>query len=105
MAVAVLVVVLFWGTIFVVVLAVKGLTPFEFFFGRYEDLPDDLGAWKETGPEDTAGVREERLLLPPGGASSGHLLQQVRYRDPLTREIVRIEPERRVRRARRSVRS
>ncbi len=99
--VAVLVVILFWGAIFLVVLAIKGQTPLESLLGRYEDLPDDLGTWRETGPEDPSGVREERLLLPPAGAEASYLLRQVRYRHPVTREIVGIEPERRVRRRRR----
>jgi hypothetical protein len=49
-------------------------------------------------------VREERLLLPDGKVGARYLLLQVRYRDPVTRAIVRVKPEQRVRRRRISVR-
>jgi hypothetical protein len=105
-AVAVLIVLLFWGGVFMVALAARGLTPLEFLFGRYEPLPGDLGRWKECGIDDERGyAREERLLLPPGGANSGYLLLQVRYRDQSTREVVSVEPERYLRRRRVSARS
>jgi hypothetical protein len=58
------------------------------------------------GPEGSAGalVREERLLLPGGRAGAAYFLKQVRYRDAGTGEVVRVEPEARVRRRRVSVR-
>ncbi len=87
-----------------VALAAKGLTPFEFLLGRYEPLPKDLGIWKQGVPDDHGWAREERLLLPPGGANRSYLRLQVRYRDLLTHEM-RVEPERRVRRRRVSARS
>ena len=106
MAVAVLIVLLFWGSVFMVALTAKGLTPFEFLFGAREPLPKELGSWKESGTDEHTGwVREERLLLPPAGPSSSYLLCQVRHRDPVTHEIVSVEPERRVRRRRVKARS
>ena len=92
---------LFWVCVFAVYFTSQGTTPGEFLFGKYEPLPDDVGTWKEAnGDQVPSLVREERLLLPGGRAGTGHLLHQVRYRDPATREIVRVEPERRVRRRR-----
>jgi hypothetical protein len=97
---------LFWVGVFTVVFAAQGTTPVEFFLGRHEPLPADLGMWKELGVDERVQLlREERSLLPPGRASAGYLLYQVRYRDPETRAIVRVEPERRVSRRRTSVRS
>ena len=78
-------------------------TPMEFFFGRYEAPPVDLGVWKEASTSD-AELREERLLLPDGRSNAPYLLLQVRYRDPATRAILRIEPEQRLRRRRVSTR-
>lgn len=91
---------LFWAAVFMICFTSLGTTPLDFFLGRYE-VPPELGAWK-AGTEDTADglLREERWLLPEGRASSGYLLLQVRYRDPVTRAIVRIAPEQRVPRRR-----
>jgi hypothetical protein len=92
---------LFWVCVFAVYFTSQGTTPGEFLFGKYEPLPDDLGTWKKTDGDQLPGLlREERLLLPEGQARAGHLLQQVRYRDAATRDIVRVEPERRIRRRR-----
>lgn len=97
---------LFWAAVFMIYFTSQGTTPLEFFFGRYEPLPDGLGAWKPSGTaEDAALLREERWLLAGGRAGSGQLLRQVRYRDVATRAIVRVEPEQRVRRRRVSTRS
>jgi hypothetical protein len=97
---------LFWAGVFTVLFAAQGTSPVDFLFGRYEPLPDDLGTWQELGMDEQAHLlREERSLLPPGRASAGYLLRQVRYRDPATREIVRVELEQRVRRRRISTRS
>lgn len=77
-----------------------GTTPIDFFLGRYE-LPPDLGTWKATGKDaDGRFVREERCVLPSERPNAGHFLRQVRYRDPLTRAIVRVEPEQKVPRRR-----
>ena len=94
----------FWVCVFMVYVTAAGTTPREFFFGRYEPPPHDLGTWKQVGA-DAPGelVCEERYLLP-NGRSSSHLLRQVRYRDPVTREIARIGPEKRVARRRVSLR-
>jgi hypothetical protein len=91
---------LFWVCVFMVYFTSAGTTPREFFFGRYEEPPDELGRWREVSAEsETQLLCEERYLLP-GGRSSPHLVQQVRYRDRSTREIVRIDPEKRVPRRR-----
>lgn len=92
---------MFWACVFMVVFTIQGTTLLEFLFGRYEPLPDDLGHWKETAGHGREGLlREERSLLPQGRARSGYLLHQVRYRDPVTQVIVRVEPEQRRRRHR-----
>lgn len=95
---------LFWAGVFAVFLAADGRAPGELLRGRYEPPPNDWGTWQQAPPNTTgpraALVREERYLLPGGRPSSGHLLHQVRYRDPLTRTIVCVEPERRVPRRR-----
>jgi len=97
---------LFWGAVFMIVFASQGLSPVEFFFGRYEPLPHDLGIWRETGTDAQTGLlREERLLLPNSNPKAGHLMRQVRHRDPATRAIARVEPEQRVPRRRVSARS
>jgi hypothetical protein len=96
---------LFWGAVFAVYFAMQGTTVLEFLLGRYEALPTDLGKWRELGTNPQTGLLcEERLLLPNGEPNSGWLLHQVRHRDPATRDIVQVEPERRVRRIRVSAR-
>lgn len=64
--------------------------------GEYEPLPPDLGQWKEESERTSDGlVREARHLFQEAtGFGAGTLVVQVRYRDPESREIVRIEPER-----------
>jgi len=96
---------LFWAAVFMIFVASQGVSPVEFFLGRYEPLPQDLGTWRKTGNDEQTGLlREERLLLPNGNAKAGHLVRQVRHRDPATRAIMRIETEQRVPRRRESVR-
>lgn len=96
---------LFWGCVFMVYFTASGTTPREFFLGRYQALPEDLGRWKEVASDERSDLlREERCLLPNGKASP-YLLQQVRYRDPVTRKIVRIGPEKRIVRRRVSSRA
>jgi hypothetical protein len=105
---------LFWAGVFTVYFAAQGTNPLEFFLGGHEPPPADLGKWRGVGelvegtprPEGSAGalVREERLLLPGGRAGAAYFLKQVRYRDAGTGEVVRVEPEARVRRRRVSVR-
>jgi hypothetical protein len=89
----------FWACVFGIYFASQGLTPSEFFLGRYEPLPNDLGDWKETSSASDL-IREERFVVPESGASKGRLLHQVRYRDARTHAIVRIEAEAPVRRRR-----
>jgi hypothetical protein len=97
---------LFWAAVFMIFFTSQGTSPIEFFFGRYEPVPRDVGTWRETGTDERTGLlREERLLLPNGNPSASRLLRQVRYRDPATREIARVEPEQSVRRRRVSARN
>ncbi len=91
---------LFWVSVFIIYFTSAKTTPLEFFFGRYELPPADLGTWREVHVGPDGLIREERSLLPDGGANASYLLHQVRYREPATRAIVRVEPERRVRRRR-----
>jgi hypothetical protein len=90
----------FWVCVFMVYFTSAGISPREFFFGRYEAPPADLGRWQEVDADAQTGLlREERYLLPDG-RSSPQLILQVRYRDAVSRKIVRIEPEKRVPRRR-----
>lgn len=63
--------------------------------GALEALPPDLGKWiegAEPGPDGL--LREQRHLFQEAtGLGAGKLILQVRYRDPSSREIVRVEPE------------
>jgi hypothetical protein len=104
--VVVLIALLFWVGVFLIYFTAQGLTPGEFFFGRYEPLPDDLGTWRELGVDAESGLlSEERFLLPGDRPKSPYLLRQARFRDPVTRAIVRVEAEIRVPRRRVSARS
>jgi hypothetical protein len=96
---------LFWVCVFMVYFTAAGTTPREFFFGAYEPPPPDLGRWKQVAVDVATGwLREERCLLPNGNRSRC-FVHQARYRDPSTRKIVRVEPEKRLPRRRVSVRS
>lgn len=73
-------------------------------FGVLEALPEDVNQWKvddetEEGKQATAqGLkREVRLFHDTHG---GKLLEQVRYRNRATNEVVRVEPDRAVKRKR-----
>jgi hypothetical protein len=77
--------------------------------GALEALPPDVGQWKEDpdSPEGKAAIdrgelREVRSFYASSGGSfgGGKLLKQVRYRSAETNEIVRAEPDRRVKRKR-----
>jgi hypothetical protein len=103
--VVVLMALLFWVGVFWIYFTAQGLTPGEFFFGRFEPLPDDLGVWQTTGHDESGLVVEERLLLPGDRPKAKYLVRQVRVRDPVTRAIVRVEPEARIPRRRVSARS
>jgi hypothetical protein len=92
--------VLFWICVFMIYFTSAETTPMEFFLGRYELPPADLGTWKGAGVDSAGLLREERWLLPEGRARAGYLLRQARYRHPTTGAIVRVEPERRVPRRR-----
>jgi len=95
----------FWVGVFVTFFTSQETTLTEFLFGRYEPLPSDLNQWRRAEAEDeTALLREERLVLPDGRDNAPVLLRQVRYRDAVTGKIVRVCAEERVRRRRVSVR-
>ncbi len=70
--------------------------------GQLEPLPPHLGKWLkvDTNPDEKR-IREERHLLgESNGFGGSKLLLQVRYRDPISKEIVEIMPEERIRRKR-----
>jgi len=90
---------------FTVFFTSQGTSALEFLLGRYEAPPDHLNTWLDMGIEQPSGLlRQERLLFPPGRQNGAVLLRQVRYRDPISKAIVRISPEERVRRKRVSAR-
>lgn len=91
----------FWCAVFMVFFTADGTTPWDFFLGRFETPPSDLGTWRESGSDESSPLlREERFLFPGGDANARVLIHQVRYRDRVTEEVVRVEPEKRVRRRR-----
>lgn len=74
--------------------------------GKLEPLPENLGQWMvdpDPGSTPEAGLqRELRWLHEHGGLFRKEtLVRQVRYRDLQSGEIVRIDPEERLRRKRR----
>lgn len=96
----------FWAAVFAIFFRSEGTSAFEFLLGRYEAPPDHLNTWRDLGIEQHSGLlRQERLLFPPGRQDGPILLRQVRYRDPRSKEIVRVSPEERVRRRRISART
>jgi hypothetical protein len=93
--------VVFWCGVFMVFFTAEGTTPWDFFLGRFEPPPSDLGTWRESGSDRTSPLMlDESHLFPRGDTDASVLLYQVRYRDRVTREIVRVEPEKRIRRRR-----
>lgn len=105
MVMVILIALVFWSGVFMAIFSAQGITPLEFILGRYEPPPNDLGIWKEFGIDEQSHLlREERFLLPRDDARASQLLHQVRYRDPVTQVIVRVESDRCVRRRRISVR-
>lgn len=91
-------------------LLVMGLVPGlkEARFGVLEPLPPGLGEWQKDAETDQASAgavrrekREVRYLFEEGGLiGSGKLLRQVRFRDALTDQIVRVAPDEVVKRQR-----
>lgn len=69
-------------------------------FGSLPQLPESFGKWiKDPEPNEEGLIRERRQLLEE--ASSGErIIRQVRYRHPDTKKIVRVLPEKIVRRRR-----
>lgn len=63
--------------------------------GVYEPLPENVGKWV-LDPELTSEglVRERRVLFDGSPEGSGKLTHQERFRNPETREIVSVTPER-----------
>lgn len=95
----------FWAAMFATFFTSQGTSALEFLLGRFEAPPDHLNTWRDMGVEQPSGLlRQERLLFPNGRQSGPFFLRQVRYRDPVSREIVRIDPEQRVPRRRISAR-
>jgi len=72
--------------------------------GELEPLPPDVGEWKTDG-ESEAGrsaaqqglTREIRVFFDE---QAGQLFRQVRYKQPTTNEVVRSEPDKRLKRRR-----
>jgi hypothetical protein len=69
-------------------------------FGMLEPLPADVGRWKSDRDSDEGKaasreglLREVRLFHAPdrGFFGGGKLLRQVRYRNPATNAVVRVE--------------
>jgi hypothetical protein len=89
----------FWAGVFAVYFVSQGTSPLEYLFGQLEPLPDDLNQWRAR-TDESGLVREERLLLPANESGGSTFVCQVRYRNPLSGEIVRVEPEQRVKRRR-----
>ena len=96
----------FWAAMFAIFFTSQGTSALEFLLGRFEAPPDHLNTWRDVGVEQPSGLlRQERLLFPDGRQSGPILLRQVRYRDPVSKVIVRVAPEERVPRRRISARS
>lgn len=96
---------LFWIGVFFIYFTAMSTTPIEFFFGRLEEPPADLGVWKPSGVVSEDGLTQERrCILPDGSRHARHLVEQVRYRDPTSQQIVRVETDRHVKRRRVSTR-
>lgn len=95
----------FWAAMFATFFTSQGTSALEFLLGRYEAPPDHLNRWLDVGIEQPSGLlRQERVLFPTGRQDGAFLLRQVRYRDPSSKQIVRVAPEERVRRRRISAR-
>jgi hypothetical protein len=72
--------------------------------GTLEPLPEDVGSWRTDSETEVARaaskeglIREVRLFYDEGRE---RLVEQVRYRRASDSEIVRVEPDRRVKRRR-----
>jgi len=60
--------------------------------GKFEALPGRLNEWVQDDALSEDGLVCERRHLMPN-PSVNRLILQVRYRDPTTRDIVRVAPE------------
>lgn len=63
--------------------------------GVWEPIPEQLGQWVTDAARSAEGwLREQRILYDEkSGGGAGQFIVQVRYRDPDTQEIQKIEPE------------
>jgi len=96
----------FWAAMFAIFFTSQGTSALEFLLGRFEAPPDHLNTWQDVGIEQPSGLlRQERLIFPDGRQSGPIFLRQVRYRDPISKAIVRVAPEERVPRRRVSARN
>lgn len=68
--------------------------------GKLEELPADLGTWVQGTSDDGLIIERRYLMADPSGLDEQALLIQVRYRDPDTSEIVRVDAEQKYRRRR-----
>lgn len=63
--------------------------------GIFEPLPEDVGKWTtDPGLSPEGWVRERRTLYDGAAHGPGRFTHQTRFRDPETREIVSVAPER-----------
>ena len=71
-------------------------------FGKLEPLPPRLGEWQRSDvPEADGTIAELRFLFHEStGLGAGKLVRQMRFRDPITDEIVRVGAEETVKRKR-----
>ncbi len=67
--------------------------------GKLQELPQELNEWVEDAKRTEDGlIRETRYLM--SDTTTTRLTLQVRLRDPNTRDIVRVEPEKNIKRRR-----
>jgi len=91
----------FWSCVFLIYFTSRGVSPSEFFAGRYEPYDPRLAQWQKA--DQLLGSEllcEQRLLLPEARQDASYLERQTRYRDPTTLAIVRVDASQRVRRRR-----
>lgn len=71
--------------------------------GKLEELPAEIGKWVPAAERTEEGLIQETRYLSaePSGSDPVKIIIQVRYRDPGTSDIVRVDPEKTYRRRRR----
>jgi len=101
MVAVVLAALVFWSCVFLIYFTARGVSPSEFFAGRYEPYDPRLAQWQKAGKLPGSGLLcEQRLLLPEAREAASYLERQTRYRDPTTLAVVRVDASQRVRRRR-----